>query len=113
VEWGRSCTSIGSTGMSLFCWVLRLDLTGWNKGLLGEKLRWYDFGSFFSLLSIQYPNLADLSKETTASAFYPTICTLFFYQDTTLTLLPRTQTTVSACYTIVVLMGVYMRSSAM
>ncbi|KAG0705163.1 hypothetical protein DFH29DRAFT_302869 [Suillus ampliporus] len=35
----------------------------------------------------------DMSKETAASAFYPTICTLFFYQDASLTLLPRTQTT--------------------
>ncbi|OAX41305.1 hypothetical protein K503DRAFT_516440 [Rhizopogon vinicolor AM-OR11-026] len=38
-------------------------------------------------------NCDDLSKETAASAFYPTICTLFFYQDTALTLSPRTQTT--------------------
>ncbi|KAG1756292.1 uncharacterized protein EDB91DRAFT_1192061 [Suillus paluster] len=35
----------------------------------------------------------DMTKEATASAFYPTICTLFFYQDTSLTILPRTQTT--------------------
>ncbi|KAG1891502.1 hypothetical protein F4604DRAFT_419051 [Suillus subluteus] len=35
----------------------------------------------------------DMTKETIASAFYPTICTLFFYQDASLTLLPRTQRT--------------------
>ncbi|KAG1790595.1 hypothetical protein EV424DRAFT_920453 [Suillus variegatus] len=35
----------------------------------------------------------DMTKETIALAFYPTICTLFFYQDSSLTLLPRTQRT--------------------
>ncbi|KAG1754268.1 hypothetical protein EDB19DRAFT_1665522 [Suillus lakei] len=35
----------------------------------------------------------DMTKEAIASAFYPTICTLFFYQDASLTLLPRTQMT--------------------
>ncbi|KAG2146912.1 uncharacterized protein EDB93DRAFT_455734 [Suillus bovinus] len=35
----------------------------------------------------------DMTKETVALAFYPTICTLFFYQDASLILLPRTQRT--------------------
>ncbi|KAG2031386.1 hypothetical protein BDR03DRAFT_986444 [Suillus americanus] len=35
----------------------------------------------------------DMTKETIASAFYPTTCTLFFHQDASLTLSPRTQTT--------------------
>lgn len=38
-------------------------------------------------------NSDDMTKETIALAFYPTICTLFFYQDASLTLLPRTQKT--------------------
>ncbi|KAG2349397.1 hypothetical protein BDR05DRAFT_227779 [Suillus weaverae] len=44
----------------------------------------------------------DMTKEAVASAFYPTICTLFFYQDASLKILPRTQRTVSTHHLIVV-----------
>jgi hypothetical protein len=58
-------------------------------------MRWYDGGSF--LLSAYLTcNGADGTKEAVASAFYPTICTLFFYQDWSLALLQRTRVIVSA-----------------